>query len=319
MGAEDVLFALEDDAVLTEVVRAARQLQGPGPGRVRHCLRHCRHRCREQRREVQFARALHLASGAVQPLRGIGDEALHLIWRQVRVLLQDQRNGARRDRCCLGSPGATEEAAVKDALRMRLVDEAVGNAQALDVGTWSHEVRSLRLAGGRTGREAGDAVVCACRGPVRVRRADAENEGVVGGAGEAGREDATLEARVAGRRNHDDAALPRLLDGEGERVKVIRLAGVGAVGKVDHADVEPVVQPVLDHPVDRGDDLADVRAAIGGRDFEAQDARVGRDAAIRARRGAPVRGGQGRVMSGDQAGHERAMPKGVEIAQVRRL
>ena len=104
------------------------------------------------------------------------------------------------------------------------------------------------------------------------RVGDADREDVAGryaGSARAGRVHVALEAVVAAGCHDHDAGLPGLLDRVGERVDPVVLRRVRAVGEVDDPDVQPVVVPVLDDPVDRGDDLADVGAAVGDADLEA--------------------------------------------------
>ena len=64
------------------------------------------------------------------------------------------------------------------------------------------------------------------------------------------------------RHDDHDAGLPGGLDGVRQGADLARLHGVGAVGEVQHADVQAVVAAVGDDPVDRGDDLRDVDGAV---------------------------------------------------------
>ena len=113
--------------------------------------------------------------------------------------------------------------------------------------------------------------------------------------------------------------MPGSLDGVREWVAEVGLGGVGAVREVEDPDIEPVVGLVLDDPVDRGDDLGDVRPSVGNTDLEAHDARIGRDAEEVGRVGrvGPWLGVA--AASGDDPGHERAVTVGVEVGQVWRL
>jgi len=121
---------------------------------------------------------------------------------------------------------------------------------------------------------------------------------------------ALLVAGVAGRRDDDDARLPRLLHCVRERVALVRLRRVRAVREVEDADVHPVVVAVLDDPVDRRDHLGDVDTAVGHANLERDDACVGGYAAVAPRLA---------VVAGDQPGHERPVAVRVEVLQTRIL
>ena len=139
----------------------------------------------------------------------------------------------------------------------------------------------------------------------RVGRADRDQHGVVRRIGES-----RADAGVAGRRDHDDSGLPRLLDRVGERVDLIGLRRVRAVREVDDPDVHPVVVAVLHDPVDRRDHLAHVDAAVRVTDLDREDPRVRGDAAIATR--LPV-------VAADDSRHERAVAVRVEVPQRRVL
>ena len=154
-------------------------------------------------------------------------------------------------------------------------------------------------------------------GAHRVRRPNREDLRVVGRAGErSGVEDIAF---VAGGRDHEDPGLPGLLDREGERIDRVGLGRVRPVGQVDDPDVHAVVGLVLDDPVDRGDHLADVHAAVGDADLEADDPGIGGDAAEARGRRVRVRRRERRVLAGDDAGHERPVAVRVEVPEGRVL
>jgi hypothetical protein len=75
----------------------------------------------------------------------------------------------------------------------------------------------------------------------------------------------------------------------------------------------------LDDPVDGRDELRGVCASVRGSDLDADDPSVGRYAAVGGSRRGSIRGCQGVVVAGDEPGHERAVPVGVEVAQIVRL
>ena len=126
-------------------------------------------------------------------------------------------------------------------------------------------------------------------------------------------------ALVAGGGHDEDAGAPGLLDREGERVHGGALRAVGAVGEEQDAHVEVPVVAVLHDPIDRGDHLRHVDAAVGGADLEAQDPRVGGHAE-EVRRVARVGAGDGvAAAAGDDAGEERAVAVRVEVPHVRVL
>ena len=95
--------------------------------------------------------------------------------------------------------------------------------------------------------------------------------------------DAVLGAAVAGGGDDDDAVAPGVLDGGGERVDLVGLDAVGAVGEDHDPDVHAARVAVLDRPVDGGDDLRDVDGAVSGADPDVDDAGVGGEAAGRRR------------------------------------
>jgi hypothetical protein len=187
-----------------------------------------------------------------------------------------------------------------------LVDQRARHAQALQVRAGRDEI-GPPAARARPGRVVADDVVAAVDRPERVRAADGEHEGVVRRVGEALGVVCALVAAVPGRRHDDDALLPGLLGRIGERVDEVALPRVRAVRKVEDADVQAGVVRVLYDPVDRGDDLGDVGAAVRGGDLEADDPGTGCHSAVAT------------ACGGDQPRHERAVPEGVEPRKVRRL
>src|SRR5581483_6083865 len=126
--AEDVPLALEHDVVAGEVVLAARVLDRALAVRVVVLLRVALRRLAEHRRHLDLAGALGLALLALQVQRVLREEALDLVGREVRELLQDERDRSGGDRSGLGGAAAAEVAAGEEALRVVHVDERVGVA-----------------------------------------------------------------------------------------------------------------------------------------------------------------------------------------------
>ena len=87
-----------------------------------------------------------------------------------------------------------------------------------------------------------------------------------------------LEAVVAGGGHDHDAGAPGVLDRAGQRVDLPRLEGDGAVGQGDDPDVHAAGVAVLDDPVEGGDDLGDVDAAVAGADLHVEQLGLGGDA-----------------------------------------
>ena len=106
--------------------------------------------------------------------------------------------------------------------------------------------------------------------------------------------------------------VPGVLDGAGQRVDLPRLRRLGAVGQVDHPDVHAVVVAVLDDPVEGGDDLGDVGAAVAGADLHVEQLGVRRDAG--EHRSVGLLGVVVVVLAGDDAGHVGAVAVSVEVA-----
>ena len=187
--------------------------------------------------------------------------------------------------------------------------------------TGRNDIRVLTqlLAAGRARRVRADAIVLQRRRAHRVEAAHSHHEGVVGRTRKTRCANAFLIAGVAGRGNNHNATTPGLLDGKRERIDIGGLPRVGAIRKVQHANVETVVILVLDDPVDRRNDLGDIGAAVRRRHLQAYDAGVGRDTAVGGGRSIRIGSGQRAVVSGDKAGHERAVSEGVEILKIRGL
>ena len=216
---------------------------------------------------------------------------------------------------------AAEVAGAEPAPGIVGVDVPVRQAQALEVGPDGDEVRVLALGAAAVGasRVRADHIVVGSSGAQRVVAAGGDDGWVVGRVGQPWRTLSALVSGVPGGGDNDDPLPPRLFDGEGKRVGVGRLQRVGAVGQVEDTDIHSVVVLVRHHPVDGGDDLGDVSAAVGGGHLERDDAGVGGHTAICGGGGQGIRRGEGVVFAGDEPSHERAVTEGVEVAQVRRL
>ena len=199
---------------------------------------------------------------------------------------------------------------------MTCVDERVRHSQALELGANGNEVGFASASHVRTRRIATDLVVLLPHRALGVVAADRQDVRVVRGVGQTGSADAALVAGVAGRRDHDDACVPRPFCGEGERIHQGRLRRVGSVREIEDPDVHAIVVLVVDDPVDRGDHLGDIDASIGGSDLETDDASVRSDSSVHPGGCIRVRLLQVRVFAGDQAGDECAMTIGVEVGQV---
>ena len=117
-------------------------------------------------------------------------------------------------------------------------------------------------------------------GSGRVVAADGDHVVVVRRIRDTGRAVPGLVAGVAGCGDDHDAGVPRLLRRERQRIAQRVLVRVRSVRQVQHPDVHSVVVLVLNHPVDRRDDLRDIDAAVGRADLHVHDAGIGRDAAV---------------------------------------
>src|SRR5262249_32088294 len=115
--AEDVLLAGEGDAVAGDVIRAARELQRAVARRVRELLAEgARLALRGHTGEIDLAFALAVVVAAGELLGVVLDEPLHLVGREARELLQDQRHDTGGEGRGLGRAGAAEVAVVDQAL-----------------------------------------------------------------------------------------------------------------------------------------------------------------------------------------------------------
>src|SRR3954453_14763523 len=198
-------------------------------------------------------------------------------------------------------PGAIRSGPRQAVLQLAAVAE---KAETLSSHAWEVPL----LSAGPTARIWGSYAGAAS--PRAGARADRGDRRMVRGIGEPLSARAPLVAGVAAGCHHDDAGLPRLLDGVRERVDLVRLSRVRAVREVGDADVHPVVVAVLHNPVDGGDHLAHIDAAVGDTDLERDDARIGGDAAIATCLA---------VVTGDEPRHERPVPVRVEVLQARVL
>ena len=126
-------------------------------------------------------------------------------------------------------------------------------------------------------------------------------------------------ALVAAGDDHDDAVLPGVLDGRGQRVGLVGLHRVGAEGEVDDTDPGAVGgRRVLRDPVEAGDDLADVGAAVGRRELERLESASGATPSCTDGLSVaiPARVRVDRVVCGDDAREMRAVTVGVLVDQV---
>ncbi len=182
------------------------------------------------------------------------------------------------------------------------------------------QVDAARRATLRPRREGRHRVVGDRHRSLGVGRPDRHEVAIDGRVGQRGGVvHVALEAVVAAGRDDEDARLPGLLGRVGERVDRGGLGAVGAVRQVDDPDVQVVVVAMLDDPVDRGDDLADVHPTVGDADLDRHDPGVRGHPAIGRRRRIRVRRREAGVLAGDEPGHERPVAVGVEVAQVGRL
>src|SRR4051794_37901325 len=299
--AEDVLLTGEISPVVADVLRAAGTLEGAEPAGLGEGLRADeRDRC-ARGEHVQQPGTARLRVGLRQRCRRGGQRRLHLVGGPGRVLLEQQRDGAGDDCGGLRGAGALEVAGVDDRLGVLDVDDRAGVAQRDDrlAGCDQVDVTRRRTARG----EVRNGVVELARGAVRVVSADGEDERVSRGVVQRrGRRTA-----VAAGHHDDDAGLPRVLHRGGERVELVALHTVGAVGQVDDTDVHAVVVAVLHDPVDAGDDLADVDGAVVRTDLHTQQLRAGGDA---------LEAGGGAVVAGDDAGHVGAVAEAVVVGEL---
>ena len=78
---EDVLLALEDHTVASEVIGAAGELEEPRAGRAEEALSEVRRRHRQERRHPKLARSLHQGVEAAQLVRAVLQHLLDLVGR----------------------------------------------------------------------------------------------------------------------------------------------------------------------------------------------------------------------------------------------
>ena len=200
------------------------------------------------------------------------ERGLHLVGREVRVLLQQQRHRARRHRGGLGRPAAAES---------RSPTRPPGNA-------WSMSEPGARKLDDRTaGRDHVRAAAQRRRGWRSRRRCRRPASGVplVSDA-----PTASTNGSFAGS-SSGAASLPSLpaettttmpcsrrSRRRTQRVELVVLHAVGAVRQVEHPDVEPAgrcgaatTQSIA------GDHLRDVDRAVGAGDLHVDHPRAGRD------------------------------------------
>ena len=225
--------------------------------------------------------------------------------------MQQQGGGGRGHGGGLARPGSAEEAAPDDGARVVRVDRRARHPQSEDMHARCDQVDVP--GSGAVAGERRDRVVGGPDGAGRIVGADSEQHRVVRRVGQA----RDRGAVVAAGGDHDNAVLPGGFGGEGQRVDVVALPGVGAVAEVEHPHVEPAVVGVLDDPVDRGDDLTDVRRTVTGTDLDADHPRVGGDAdeALAAVRDVRPAGGLDGVPADHDRRHVGAMAEHVVLRQ----
>ncbi len=131
-------------------------------------------------------------------------------------------------------------------------------------------------------------------------------------------EDRRALAGVARRHDDDQAVPPRVLGCGSERVELVGLHRVGTEGQVHHAHRRAVGSGlVLGDPVQRGDHLADVGAAVSRREFDRLELCVGSDTelGVRVELLDGLGGQRAAVVRGDDAGQVGAVPVGVLIGE----
>ena len=134
--AEDVLLALEHDAVQRDVVGAARGFEETRAHRGLVVLLR-----REDRRNRSAEKLAHVERAASPLLPVVGGELvaargqhrLHLVRRQLRIALQQIGNSAGGERGRLGGAATAEIAVTQSTGRVGLVDVRAGDAEALQV------------------------------------------------------------------------------------------------------------------------------------------------------------------------------------------
>ena len=164
--------------------------------------------------------------------------------------------------------------------RANEIDVGPRHAQALDVGTWRHEVRVPTVAT-RTARGKGsDGGFPRRQRHWPRRRPRTGRRQVMRGP----RHPCLFlipgfPAAATTKMPCFHACRPRTRADRPGRPERVR-----AIGEVEDADVQAVVVFVLNDPVDGGDDLGDVGPAVGRRDLDAED--LGRPGRCRGRRDA---------------------------------
>ena len=151
----------------------------------------------------------------------LGEQVLHLVGRQGRVLRQQSSDIAGLDGCRLRAARADEVLLVDDGLRVLLIEERSRNPEAHDRLARRQDIR------GSVGVAAG--------GPCRRRVATSPR---VVGLGGADREDVRRQRRAVDSADHvaavarcghdDDAGVPGPLDGCRERIAGGRRNAAGA-------------------------------------------------------------------------------------------
>ena len=309
--AEDVPLAGQGRVAVIDVDRAAGLLQEPGagghPGRRRH-RRRLLDRVGHVRDPVAAVQLAHL----LRQLRGAGQGGLHLVRGGRGVGLQVERGQAGDDRRRLRGAGAAEEPAADPGRGDGLVQRAAGHPQPEDVHCGRDQVDAAAARAALAPDR--DLVLVHALLAHRVVRADRDHQRVDRRGSQLG----PAGALVAAGDDHDDARLPGVLDRVGQRVEARRLGRVGAVGEVQHPDREAGVVGVLHHPVDRGDHLGHVAAAVAGGHLERDQPGVRRDPGEPSggRRGV-LRAGRHHVAAGDDRGQVGAVAEAVQVPQVR--
>ena len=174
-------------------------------------------------------------------------------------LPRDRARSSNRT-CCYGS--ASDTVPTPGATRSGFAD------QSTYVGP-----RELKLASVSSAR---------ANGAVGGRRADGEHPRRVARRVDAAvlRKSRGVLAEVARGRDHDHACVDDALCRERQRVGPVRLVDGGADGQVDDADV--VGETIREHPVQRGDDVADGALAVRVEHLQRDDIRIRRDTGLLA-------------------------------------
>ena len=241
-------------------------------------------------------------------LRGVLQDRLHHVRRQRRVGLQHQRDGsAHHRRRHAGTRQAqirlvaAAERALQQVLRLAVVHRAARGRQRNDARARRDEIRlRLEVDRRRTARAVtGHHVVGTRHGAFVAVRAHGQHPGSVAGGGDRAvlRLPVSVLPEVAGRSDDDDAGVDDALGRERQRVGLEGLGDRRADRQVHDAHV--VGRPVRDHPVERGDDVADDAAAAVVEHLQAHDMSRRRHPGANAERLGAV--------AADDAGHVRPM------------